>query len=102
MADENQKYGYIGRAELDEQTNKDLEKINKSADDVAALKGKVEANTNKISEHTTSISNISNKMGTLSALNTKYTTFDSLSKFGYLEDGVLLNKIEPLFLRIEK
>ena len=38
----------------------------------------------------------------LSALNTKYTTFDSLSKFGYLEDGVLLNKIEPLFLRIEK
>ena len=38
----------------------------------------------------------------LLALNTKYTTFDSLSKFGYLEDGVLLNKIEPLFLRIEK
>ena len=38
----------------------------------------------------------------LSALNTKYTTFDSLSKFGYLEDGVLLNKVEPLFLRIEK
>ena len=70
MADENQKYGYIGRTELDEQTNKDLEKINKSADDVAALKGKVEANTNKVSEHTTSISNISNKMGTLSALNT--------------------------------
>lgn len=38
----------------------------------------------------------------LLALNTKCTTFESLVNFGGLESGIRLEKIEPLFLRIEK
>ena len=37
----------------------------------------------------------------LNVLNTKYINYESLDKFGYLEDNIKINKIDPLFLRID-